>query len=249
MEVRATAKYVRVQPRKVRIIADEIRGKDAEHSMALLRYHPSKGAKALHKVLVSAMANAKENHGLSPDSLRIATIMVDEGPRLKRMIAKAMGRGSRILKKTSHITVVVEDHEALPKVKPHGTKAKPRPTFSAPKGRRRGGPKNVAPAAETAAVVEETIVEAPIAESEPAVETAAPVAGSSPMPEKPTSSLTTPAGGMVMTPSSSDEADAKTAQAEPDVEDEAPVEAQAAATDAEEVPTPEEPADADKEAE
>src|SRR5579863_1917241 len=107
MEVRAVAKYVRVQPRKVRIIADEIRGTSAERSAALLRYHPSKGAKALHKVLVSAMANAKENHGLSSDSLRIATIMVDEGPRLKRMMAKAMGRGSRIVKKTSHITVVV----------------------------------------------------------------------------------------------------------------------------------------------
>ena len=78
MEVRAVAKYVRVQPRKVRIVADEVRGKSAAHTVALLRYHPSKSAKALRKVLVSAMANAQENLGISPDQLRIAAITVDE---------------------------------------------------------------------------------------------------------------------------------------------------------------------------
>lgn len=130
MEVRATAKYVRVQPRKVRIIADEIRGKYAGHAAALLHHHTSKGAKSLRKVLISAMANAAENHGLAPETLKVTVIMVDEGPRLKRMIAKAMGRGARILKKTSHITVVVEDVEPEAVVKPHGAKAKPRPTFA-----------------------------------------------------------------------------------------------------------------------
>ena len=139
MEVRAIAKYVRVQPRKVRIIADEVRGKNAVHTVSLLRYHTGKGAKALHQVLVSAMANAQENHGLSPEQLKIATITVDEGPRLKRMQARAMGRGNRIIKKTSHITVVVEDYEVQKPVKPHGTKAKPRPTFAAPTRRRSRG--------------------------------------------------------------------------------------------------------------
>lgn len=150
MEVRAIAKYVRVQPRKVRIIADQVRGKSAPYTAALLRYHPSKSAKALRKVLVSAMANAQENHGIGPDQLRIATIMVDEGPRLKRMQARAMGRGNRIIKKTSHITVVVEDVEPTAVVKPHGTKAKPRPTFQVPgaKGRK----KSAAPAAAAATV-------------------------------------------------------------------------------------------------
>jgi len=138
MEVRAIAKYVRVQPRKVRIIADEVRGKTAVQAAGLLRYHPSKGAKALRKVLVSAVANAVENNGLAPEQLRIATIMVDEGPRLKRIQARAMGRANRIIKKTSHITVVVEDFEAVAPVKPHGTKPKPRPTFDQP-GRRRKG--------------------------------------------------------------------------------------------------------------
>ena len=132
MEVRAVAKYIRVQPRKVRIIADEIRGKDAAYSAQLLRFHPSKGAKVLHKVLESAMANAKENHGLSPENLKIATIMVDEGPRMKRLQARAMGRGNRIVKKMSHITVVVEDSEGVKAVRPHGTKAKPRPSLAAP---------------------------------------------------------------------------------------------------------------------
>lgn len=144
MEVRAIAKYVRVQPRKVRIIADEVRGKNAVHTAAVLRYHTSKGAQALRKVLISAMANAQENHGLSPDQLRIATIMVDEGPRLKRIQARAMGRGNRIIKKTSHITVVVEDVEAQAVVRPHGTKAKARPTFGAPSRRKGGAAKPVA---------------------------------------------------------------------------------------------------------
>jgi large subunit ribosomal protein L22 len=133
MEVRAVGKYVRVQPRKVRIIADQVRGRNAVHAAALLQYHTSKGAKMLRKILVSAIANAEENHGISRDTLNIQTIMVDEGPRLKRMQARAMGRGNRIVKKTSHITVVVEDAEQPKALKPHGTKAKPRPTFAAAK--------------------------------------------------------------------------------------------------------------------
>lgn len=149
MEVRAIAKYVKVQPRKVRIVADEVRGKNAIHAAALLRYHPSKSAAALRKVLVSAMANAQENHNVGAEALRIATIMVDEGPRQKRIQARAMGRGNRILKKTAHITVVVEDSavEAAPRKKPA---AKARPSFGAPA-------KAAAPVA--AAPVEEAPVE------------------------------------------------------------------------------------------
>ena len=157
MEVRAVAKYLRVQPRKVRIIADEIRGKSALYAAGLLRYHPSKSARLLRKVLMSAVANAEENHGLSAESLRIATIMVDEGPRLKRFQARAMGRANRILKKTSHITVVVEE-DARPKQAPaKGTKPKPRPTFAAPE--RKGGKKSKAAAAPTEpAEVQENVV-------------------------------------------------------------------------------------------
>ena len=140
MEVSATAKYIRVQPRKVRIIADEVRGKNCGHAAALLHHHTSKGARSLRKVLISAMANAAENHGLAPETLEIATIMVDEGPRLKRMTAKAMGRGARILKKTSHITVIVQDVEPKEAVRPHGAKAKARPTFAV-----KGSPKAKTP--------------------------------------------------------------------------------------------------------
>jgi len=181
MEVKATAKYVRVQPRKVRIIADEIRGKNALHAAALLRYHTGKGAKELRKVMVSAMANAENNHGMSPELLKVATITVDEGPRLKRMTQKSMGRGARIIKKTSHITVAVEQGEPQARVKPHGTKPKARPTLAAPT--LKGGKKKAAAKAEQAeetpvveAVAEETpVVEATAEVSEP-TETAAPEA-------------------------------------------------------------------------
>ena len=177
MEVRAVAKYVRVQPRKVRIIADEIRGKTVVQSAALLRYHSSKSARLLRKVLVSAAANAVENHGLQVEDLRIATIMVDEGPRLKRIQARAMGRANRILKKTAHITVVVEDAGAPEVVKPHGTKAKARPSFAAPAKGKKGGAKKAAAKAESTPVapVEEEEVKVAAA---PEPEEATPVTAS-----------------------------------------------------------------------
>lgn len=147
MEVKALARGVRVQPRKVRIIAAEVRGKSATHAVHLLRYHSSKGARELRKVLMSAIANAQENNNLSPETLEIAAIVVDEGPRLKRLRARAMGRANRIIKKSSHITVVVKDVEPSALVKAHGTKAKARPKFGAP-------PKGKKTKVETPAAVE-----------------------------------------------------------------------------------------------
>ncbi len=180
MEVRAVTKYVRVQPRKVRIVADQIRGKYAAHSAALLRYHTSKGAQALHKTLVSAIANAGENLGIPPEALKIRTIMVDEGPRLKRMTAKAMGRGARIIKKTSHITVILEDAEPVRAVKPHGTKAKVRPTLAPAPAKGKKGAKSakadVPQAEEVAEVVETPVVETEVvAEATPVETSEAPV--------------------------------------------------------------------------
>lgn len=169
MEVKAIGKFIKVQPRKVRIVADEIRGKEAVKSAALLRYHSSKGAYALRKVLISAMANALENHSLSPDSLRITKITVDEGPRMKRMRARAQGRGNRILKKTSHITVVVEEDASKPVNKVTGSNPKPRPTFAAPK---KGKAKPTAKAAKEAEAVKEEAVEAASTEVEAKVEEA-----------------------------------------------------------------------------
>jgi large subunit ribosomal protein L22 len=137
MEVQATAKYVRVQPRKVRIVADEIKGMPVAHAANKLRYHTSKGAFFLRRVLTSAVANAAENNNLSPEGLKIARIEVNEGPRIKRIQARSMGRANRIVKKTSHITVVVEEFEPAPAVKAHGTKAKPRPTFGQIKSKKK----------------------------------------------------------------------------------------------------------------
>jgi len=189
MEVRAIAKYVRVQPRKVRIIADEVRGKNAEHVVSLLRYHTSKSARALRKVLISAMANATENNNLTSETLKIAAITVDEGPRLKRMRARAMGRGNRILKKTSHITVVVEDAPIERPVKPHGTKAKPRPTFAAPKTKKGGAraarkeePIADQPIEEAAAIAADAVAEAEPEEATPVAESEAPEEEGTPEP-------------------------------------------------------------------
>lgn len=168
MEVKAVGKYMRVQPRKVRIIADEIRGKNAAQAAQILRFHPSKSAKFLRKILISAMANASENNNLSVEALKVSRITVDEGPRLKRIQARAMGRAFRIVKKTSHITVVVEEAEGQARIKPHGTKEKPRRTLDAPKKAKK---KDEAPVAEVAPVVEETLAETPIVE-EATVETA-----------------------------------------------------------------------------
>lgn len=156
MEVRAVAKYIKVQPRKVRIVADEVRGKAAQQMADTLRFHPSKGAFYLRKVIVSAIANAQENHNVSPENLRISAVMVDEGPKTKRIMARAMGRANRILKKTSHITVVVEEFEPAGAIKPHGTKAKARPKFEAPKAKKAAKKEQVE---ETSAPVEETMTE------------------------------------------------------------------------------------------
>lgn len=130
MEVRAVAKFVKVQPRKVRLIAKEVKGKGAIYAANHLRFHPSKGAFVLHKVLVSAISNAEANHGLDARTLKISEIRIDEGPVLKRIQARAMGRANRIYKRMSHITVVVEDVEPTPVVKTATTPAKPRPTLA-----------------------------------------------------------------------------------------------------------------------
>ena len=119
----------------------------------VLRFHPSKGARLLSKVIRSAVANAQENHGADPDSLRITDVQINEGPVIKRIQARAMGRANRIEKKLSHITVVVEDGERKKTIKPHGTKPKSRPSFSVPRGK---GKKKDAPKAEEAVAVMET---------------------------------------------------------------------------------------------
>ena len=115
MEATATAKYVRMTPRKVRFVMDTIRGKYADEALAQLKFTPNHAAAEIAKVLRSAMANAENNFDMDPDTLRIARCFVDVGPTLKRVQPRAQGRAYRILKRMSHITVVVEDAPPRPR--------------------------------------------------------------------------------------------------------------------------------------
>ena len=109
MEVKAVARYVRISPRKVRKIVGAVKGKPVETGINSLKFMPQKAAAIVVKTLQSAVANADHNNELDVDALFIKNITVDQGPSLKRFRARARGRGSRILKKTSHITVTVAD--------------------------------------------------------------------------------------------------------------------------------------------
>lgn len=109
MEVKATAKYMRISAQKVRKIVGSIKGKSAEAGINALKFMPQKSAGLVEKILRSAVANADQNAKLNVDSLFIKNIIVDEGPTLKRFRARARGRASRILKRTSHITVIVSE--------------------------------------------------------------------------------------------------------------------------------------------
>jgi ribosomal protein L22 len=105
--VRATAKYVRVAPRKARLIADQVRGMHVEQARALLQFSPRGAAQDIHKLINSAAANAENNHDLDGDEMRISTITVDEGPTLRRYRPRALGRATPINKRTSHIAVAL----------------------------------------------------------------------------------------------------------------------------------------------
>jgi large subunit ribosomal protein L22 len=107
MQVAAKLKYARISPQKCRLVADLVRGQPVGQALATLRFTPKKGAAIVLKVLESAIANAENNAGADVDELRVAAVMVDEGPMQKRFHARAKGRGARILKRTSHITVQV----------------------------------------------------------------------------------------------------------------------------------------------
>jgi large subunit ribosomal protein L22 len=109
--VRASAKYVRVAPRKARLVADQVRGMPLPEARTLLRFSTRGAAEDIEKLLASAGANAEANHDLVADDLRIAEITVDEGPTLKRWRARARGRATRIDKKTCHVKVALTPTE------------------------------------------------------------------------------------------------------------------------------------------
>jgi ribosomal protein L22 len=105
--VRASARYVRIAPRKARLIADQVRGLHIEKARALLQFSPRGAAQDIHKLIDSAAANAENNHDLVADEMRISSITVDEGPTLKRYRPRAQGRATPIHKRTSHINVAL----------------------------------------------------------------------------------------------------------------------------------------------
>ncbi|MGL6014834.1 MAG: 50S ribosomal protein L22 [Selenomonadaceae bacterium] len=109
MESKAVAKYVRVAPRKVRVVMDLIRGKNIGEALAILKFTPKVGADVIEKVLKSAVANAEHNFDMNVDKLYVASAFVDQGPTLKRIHPRSRGQAFKILKRTSHVTVVVKE--------------------------------------------------------------------------------------------------------------------------------------------
>jgi large subunit ribosomal protein L22 len=111
-EVRASAQYLRITPRKARLVVDHIRGRTVPEARTILAFTPRAAAREIEKVLASAVANAEANHGLIGDELVITSAYVDEGPVIKRWRARARGRVARIEKRTCHVTLRLEPLEA-----------------------------------------------------------------------------------------------------------------------------------------
>jgi len=111
MEVKAKLKYARISPQKARLVADQVRGMPVEEALETLVFSQKKAASIVKKILDSAIANAEHNEGADIDELSVTQVMVDQAPTMKRLRARAKGRANRILKRTSHITLVVGDGE------------------------------------------------------------------------------------------------------------------------------------------
>ena len=109
MEAVAKLKHARISAQKCRLVADQVRGLPVESAVELLQFSTKKAAGIIKKVLESAIANAEHNEGADIDELKVKTIYIDEGPTFKRIRARAKGRATRILKRTSHITIAVAD--------------------------------------------------------------------------------------------------------------------------------------------
>ena len=109
MEAKAVAKYIRIAPRKVRVVMDLIRGKNVADAFAILKFTPKVGADVIEKVLKSAVANAENNFDMNVDRLYVSSAYVDQGPTLKRIHPRSRGQAFSIFKRTSHVTVVVAE--------------------------------------------------------------------------------------------------------------------------------------------
>ena len=168
MEARAIGRYLRVTPRKARLVLDAVRGKSANEALGILKFTPNEAAKYIRRLLESAMANAENNYSMDRETLRLVRAYADNGPMLKRIHPRAMGRAFHILKRMSYITVIVAEDESLrkavakPKAKRPGRRAKEAPpTAVEPKAARKA--KAVKP---EVAKPEEKVIEEPIVEVE-----------------------------------------------------------------------------------
>ena len=113
MEAKAVAKYVRMSSSKLKPVADLVRGKDLAEALTILKFTPGKGSELIEKVVQSAAANAENNHEMNPDALYVAEISANQGPTMKRWRPGAQGRAGMILKRTSHINVVLRERESI----------------------------------------------------------------------------------------------------------------------------------------
>jgi len=109
MEIRAAVKFIRVSPRKIRLVMDQVRGRKVEEALNILSFAPQKGARILKKLINSAVANAEQNSDVDVDLLYVKRIYADEGPTMKRWRPRAQGRATRINKRTSHLTIIVDE--------------------------------------------------------------------------------------------------------------------------------------------
>ena len=160
MDARAVGKYLRVTPRKARFVLDNMRGKSVIEALATLKFIPNEAARYITKVVESAAANAENNYSMDRDTLRITGAMVDQGPTLKRIHPRAMGRAYRILKRSSHITIVVSEDESLKKVAPKAKAGRRRRKETAAAEPKAAAPKRIA----------KKKVEQPVATEQPAPE-------------------------------------------------------------------------------
>lgn len=111
MEVKATAKHIAVSPRKVRLVLEHLPGRRVEEALTILRYMPIPSARKVAKVVKAAAANAENNYQMAPEELRIKAAYADEGRRQRRFRARARGRAAPLVRRASHITIVVEEQE------------------------------------------------------------------------------------------------------------------------------------------
>lgn len=111
MQVKATTSYLSISPQKLRLVIDQVRGKNAQQAVTILEFMPKKGAEMVGKTLKSAIANAENNYDLNAEDMVVAEIYAGDGPRLKRMKAGARGRYKPRVRRTSHLTVILEERE------------------------------------------------------------------------------------------------------------------------------------------